>query len=86
MLDRIPALEQNIPLAKSYLAKFAANAVSSEIISLADLATPLNGGVQYPLFLLCLQQLVKIMDRDWLAKNFNESKINLQNMLPGWLL
>lgn len=82
LLNRIPALEQNIPLAKSYLAKFAANAVASDIIGLADLATPLNGGIQYPLFLLCLQQLVKIKDRDWLAKNFTESKINLQNMLP----
>lgn len=82
LLNRIPALEQNIPLAKSYLAKFAANAVASDIAGLADLATPLNGGIQYPLFLLCLQQLVKIKDRDWLAKNFNESKINLQNLLP----
>lgn len=82
LLDRLSALEQNIPLAKSHLAKFAASAVANEIIGLADVAMPLNGGVQYPLFLLCLQQLVKVKDRDWLARNFAESKINLQNMLP----
>lgn len=83
LLDRLSALEQNIPLAKSHLAKFAASAVANEIIGLADVAMPLNGGVQYPLFLLCLQQLVKVKDRDWLARNFAGSKINLQNMLPG---
>jgi len=76
-------LEQQRPLAKSHVAQFAAAAVSNGIITIAELASPLTAGFLYPLFMLCLQQLAKLKDKEWLVKAFNDSKVNLQNMLPG---
>lgn len=44
---------------------------------------PLENGLYYPLFLLCLQQLHKLKGKQWLSTSFNESKVNLLLMLPG---
>ncbi len=75
---------RQVPLVKSYLAKFAAQSVGGDVISLAELAAPMAGGRHYPLFLLCLQQLHKVRDdKSWLVSVFNKSKIDLQEMLPG---
>lgn len=76
-------LETDVPLIKSYVAKFAAFAVVENIISLTELAEPMEYGAYYPLFLLCLQQILKLKDKNWLVNVFNESKLNLQEMLPG---
>jgi len=83
VLENMSKLEQENPLAKSHVAQFAAAAVSNSIISIAELASPLTSGFLYPLFLLCLQQLAKLKDNEWLVKAFRDSKVNLQNMLPG---
>jgi len=83
VLDDLSKLEQDYPLAKSHMAQFAAGAVSNGIITIAELASPLTGGFLYPLFMLCLQQLAKLKDREWLIKAFQDSKVNLQNLLPG---
>ncbi|XP_013394414.1 eukaryotic translation initiation factor 4 gamma 2 [Lingula anatina] len=82
LLESMPALEDDIPLIRSYVSKFAACAVAEGVISLADLAAPMENGSHYPLFMLCLQQIHKLQDEDWLVNVFNESKIDLQNMLP----
>ena len=86
VLEDLSKLEQNYPLAKSHMAQFAAGAVSNGIITIAELASPLTNGFLYPLFLLCLQQLAKLKDREWLVKAFQDSKVNLQNMLPGTIV
>jgi len=83
VLENMSKLEQENPLAKSHVAHFAAAAVSNGVISIAELASPLTSGFLYPLFLLCLQQLAKLKDKEWLVKAFHNSKVNLQNMLPG---
>jgi len=83
VLENMSKLEEENPLAKSHLAQFAAAAVSNSIITIAELASPLTGGFLYPLFLLCLQQLAKTKDKEWLVKAFRDSKVNLQSMLPG---
>ena len=85
VLEDLSKLEQDHPLAKSHMAQFAAGAMSSGIVTIAELASPLTNGFHYPLFLLCLQQLAKLQDREWLVKAFQDSKVNLQNMLPGML-
>ena len=72
-----------MPLVKSYVAKFAARAVIDELISLVELSEPLRGGAHYPLFMLCLQQISKLEDKEWLVKAFTDSKIELPTMLPG---
>ncbi|KAI0215321.1 Eukaryotic translation initiation factor 4 gamma 2 [Lamellibrachia satsuma] len=82
VLDKMEALTNDIPLVKSHVARFSADAVINNIVSLNELAAPMEGGTHYPLFLLCLQQLKKLKDEEWLTKLFNESKLDLQKMLP----
>ena len=68
---------------KSYLAQFAARSIIADLVSISDLAHHLENGVHFPLFLLCLQQMVKLKDREWLSDLFQQSKVNMQKMLPG---
>jgi translation initiation factor 4G len=82
VLDKMEALTNDIPLVKSHVARFAADAVINNIVTLVELAAPMENGAHYPLFLLCLQQLKKLKDEEWLTKLFNESKMDLQKMLP----
>ncbi|XP_035381346.1 eukaryotic translation initiation factor 4 gamma 2b [Electrophorus electricus] len=82
VLDQCPKIEQDIPLVKSYLAQFAARAVIAELVSVAELAHPLENGTHFPLFLLCLQQACKLKGREWLTELFQQSAINMQKMLP----
>ncbi|KAG7222871.1 hypothetical protein INR49_016009 [Caranx melampygus] len=82
VLDQCPKIELDVPLVKSYLAQFAARAVIAELVSVAELAHPLENGTHFPLFLLCLQQTAKLKDREWLTDLFQQSKVNMQKMLP----
>ncbi|XP_040266298.1 eukaryotic translation initiation factor 4 gamma 2 isoform X2 [Bufo bufo] len=82
VLDQCPKLEVDIPLVKSYLAQFAARAIIADLVSISELAQPLENGTHFPLFLLCLQQLAKLQDREWLTELFQQSKVNMQKMLP----
>lgn len=83
VLDQCPKIEEEIPLVKSYLAQFAARAIIVDLVSITDLAHPLENGAHFPLFLLCLQQMVKLKDREWLGDLFQQSKVNMLKMLPG---
>uniref|UniRef100_A0A4W5N614 Eukaryotic translation initiation factor 4 gamma 2 n=1 Tax=Hucho hucho TaxID=62062 RepID=A0A4W5N614_9TELE len=82
VLDQCPKIEVDVPLVKSYLAQFAARAVISELVSVAELAQPLENGTHFPLFLLCLQQTARLKDKEWLTDLFQQSKVNMQKMLP----
>uniref|UniRef100_A0A8C5N891 Eukaryotic translation initiation factor 4 gamma 2 n=1 Tax=Gouania willdenowi TaxID=441366 RepID=A0A8C5N891_GOUWI len=82
VLDQCPNIEEEIPLVKSYLAQLAARAIIADLMSMADWAHQLENGAHFPLFLLCLQQMVKLKDRDWLTDLFQQSKINMLKMLP----
>lgn len=83
VLDQCPKIEEEVPLVKSYLAQFAARAIIADLVSIADLAHELENGTHFPLFLLCLQQMVKLKDREWLSDLFQQSNVNMQKMLPG---
>lgn len=76
-------LETDVPLIKSIMARFGAMAITLDLVTLTDLAVPFEGGVHYPLFLLCLQNMHRIKDKEWLVDTFSRSKLNLQTMLPG---
>ncbi|CAB1454887.1 unnamed protein product [Pleuronectes platessa] len=82
VLDQCPKIELDMPLVKSYLAQFAARAIIAELVSVAELAHPLENGTHFPLFLLCLQQTARLKDREWLTDLFQQSKVNMQKMLP----
>uniref|UniRef100_A0AAY4DNV8 Eukaryotic translation initiation factor 4 gamma 2 n=1 Tax=Denticeps clupeoides TaxID=299321 RepID=A0AAY4DNV8_9TELE len=82
VLDQCAKIEVDIPLVKSFLAQFAARAVIAELVSMVELAHPLENGTHFPFFLLCLQQASKLNDREWLTDLFQQSKVNMQKMLP----
>ena len=83
VLDQCPNIEDQIPKVKSYLAQFCARAIIADLVSIAELASPLENGNHFPLFLLCLQQVSKRKDPDWLTDLFLQSKVNMSKMLPG---
>uniref|UniRef100_A0A674F6K6 Eukaryotic translation initiation factor 4 gamma 2 n=1 Tax=Salmo trutta TaxID=8032 RepID=A0A674F6K6_SALTR len=82
VLDQCPKIEVDVPLVKSYLAQFAARAIIADLVSMDELAHTLENGTHFPLFLLCLQQTAKLKDREWLTDLFQQSKVNMQKMLP----
>lgn len=82
LLEKMAELEPEVPLVKSYISKFAAMGVTEGVITIQELSVPMENGTYYPLFLLCLQQMHKLKDKNWLVSNFNDSKVSLQNMLP----
>uniref|UniRef100_A0A8C4QUU4 Eukaryotic translation initiation factor 4 gamma 2 n=1 Tax=Eptatretus burgeri TaxID=7764 RepID=A0A8C4QUU4_EPTBU len=82
LLDRCGELESTVPQVKSCAAQLAARAVASGLVGLAEVAGPLNNGQHFPLLLLCLQQLARLRDPDWLADTFQASRINMTKMLP----
>uniref|UniRef100_A0A3P9HJZ6 Eukaryotic translation initiation factor 4, gamma 2a n=1 Tax=Oryzias latipes TaxID=8090 RepID=A0A3P9HJZ6_ORYLA len=82
VLDQSSKIEEEIPLVKSYLAQFAARAIISDMVSIADFSHHLENGAHFPLFLLCLQQMVKLKDREWLTELFQQSTVNMLKMLP----
>uniref|UniRef100_A0A673CEK3 Eukaryotic translation initiation factor 4 gamma 2 n=1 Tax=Sphaeramia orbicularis TaxID=375764 RepID=A0A673CEK3_9TELE len=86
VLDQCPKIEEEIPLVKSYLAQFAARAIIADLVNITDLAHQLENGSHFPLFLLCLQQMAKLKDREWLTDLLQQSKINMLKMLPDRML
>ncbi|XP_072034975.1 eukaryotic translation initiation factor 4 gamma 2-like [Amphiura filiformis] len=82
LLERSTELEAEVPLIKSHMATFAAHAVYEDVVTLAELADLLENGAYYPLFLLCMQRLHKLKDKEWLTALYNDSKVNMMKMLP----
>lgn len=82
LLERSSELEAEVPLIKSHMAMFAAHAIFNDVVTLAELAEPLENGAYYPLFLLCMQRLHKLKDKEWLTTLYNDSKVNMMKMLP----
>ncbi|XP_037717819.1 eukaryotic translation initiation factor 4 gamma 2, partial [Drosophila subpulchrella] len=52
------------------------------LLKLSDIANFTDNGQHYPLFLLVLQQLVKVIGKDALEEKFRASKVDLINSLP----
>lgn len=77
-------IEAEVPRIKSHSAAIATQAVSADIVILEDICELLDTGAYYPLFLLFLQQLNKVKGKEWLVDTFNNSKVNLLNLMPGW--
>lgn len=82
VLSQLDDLVTEIPRVKSHMAGILGLLVSSGTLSLADVAEPLEGGQHFPLFLLTLQTLHKLQGKSTLTQTFNESKVNLLNLLP----
>ena len=82
LLGRMGALEADVPKVKSIVAAYIAHAVGASIITLREAFKLSDRGHNYPLFLLCLQQLHTRKGEEWLVKHFEESNIDLMCALP----
>jgi len=80
--DREAELEGTVPLLKSVIGQFAARALLGDVLSVCELAAPLQNGTHFPLFLLCLQQASRLKDQDWLTTTLTQSRVNMITMLP----
>ncbi|XP_033646152.1 eukaryotic translation initiation factor 4 gamma 2-like [Asterias rubens] len=82
LLEHSADLEAEVAFIKSHMASYAARAIMDDVACLGDIAKPLESGAYYPLFLLCLQKLHKMQDKEWLVNLFCASKVNMMLMLP----
>ncbi|XP_042864186.1 eukaryotic translation initiation factor 4 gamma 2-like isoform X6 [Penaeus japonicus] len=82
VLGRLDDLVTDVPRVKSHMAGILGHLIASGTLPLADVAEPLEGGQHFPLFLLILQTLHKLLGKSNLTQTFNESKVNLLNLLP----
>ncbi|XP_058788831.1 LOW QUALITY PROTEIN: eukaryotic translation initiation factor 4 gamma 2 [Phymastichus coffea] len=82
LVNSIAEKESAVPCIASHTAQLTARAIIDGMMQLADLAAVTENGQHYPLFLLTLQQLHKIQDKQTLMEIFNDSKVNLISQLP----
>ncbi|ROT62212.1 hypothetical protein C7M84_019959 [Penaeus vannamei] len=82
VLGQLDDLVNDVPRVKSHMAGILGHLIASGTLPLADVAEPLEGGQHFPLFLLVLQTLHKLLGKSNLTQTFNESKVNLLNLLP----
>ncbi|XP_067012405.1 eukaryotic translation initiation factor 4 gamma 2 [Anabrus simplex] len=82
LVGQMAEKEQEIPRIYSIVAGYAAHAVSKEFVQLSEISEVSENGAHFPLFLLILQQLNKSQGKAMLTQLFNDSKVNLLNMLP----
>ncbi|XP_059486648.1 eukaryotic translation initiation factor 4 gamma 2 isoform X2 [Neocloeon triangulifer] len=82
LVKQMSEKEQEIPRIFSHVAGFAAHAISAEMVTLAEVAELTEHGAHYPLFMLLLQQLHKTQGKVPLGKLYEDSKVNLLQMLP----
>lgn len=83
MLEKLSDLESEISRIKTISASLIARLVTSDLVTLKQVADQLVSGRHFPLFLLILQHMIKIKDKEWLGGIFKECKINMQIMMPG---
>lgn len=74
--------EKTIPKVTTHVASLLARSMTKKLCKLTDVANFTDNGQHYPLLLLVLQQLHKIVGEDQLVEMFNNSKINLMSNLP----
>lgn len=82
VICQLDELVNEIPRIKSHMAGILGHAVFHNTLTLADVSEPLEGGQFFPLFLMVLQTICKLTGKSELTKIFNDSKVNLLNMLP----
>ncbi|MCL4121464.1 UNVERIFIED_CONTAM: hypothetical protein GTU68_025152 [Idotea baltica] len=81
IFDQLDDLESEVPRIKSNLALLFCPLIADDLLSLAELVEPLEGGLYFPLFLLILQSLHKSEGKTALISLYNDSKVNLMNLL-----
>uniref|UniRef100_F6R3K6 W2 domain-containing protein n=1 Tax=Ciona intestinalis TaxID=7719 RepID=F6R3K6_CIOIN len=80
--EKLSKLETSVPRSKSITASLLARLILSDLATLHGIAELLHSGYHFPLFLLTLQQLVKLNDKDWLLAMYKQSKVDMLNLMP----
>lgn len=82
VLSEVEASVSDYPRGRGQLAEVLAHLVKANTFSLSELAEPMQAGAHFPLYLLILQHLHKLLGKQLLNQKFNESKVNLLNLVP----
>lgn len=82
LINVLEERENEVNNITSAISVLLSNAISEQLMSLADIAGLLDNGTRYPLFLLILQNLHKLKGKTDLTELFNNNKINLLTHLP----
>ncbi|XP_017125587.2 putative uncharacterized protein DDB_G0277255, partial [Drosophila elegans] len=83
LVNKMNEREALNPRIASLVASVLAKSVCEPaLLKLNDIANFTDNGQHYPLFLLVLQQLVKVIGKDALEEKFRASKVDLMNSLP----
>lgn len=83
LVNKMNEREALNPRIASLVASVLAKSVCEPaLLKLSDIANYTDNGQHYPLFLLVLQQLVKVIGKDALEEKFRASKVDLMNSLP----
>ncbi|XP_076801566.1 eukaryotic translation initiation factor 4 gamma 2-like [Clavelina lepadiformis] len=80
--EKLGDLESELPRIKSVMASLLARVVVHDLLTLKEVAMRLEGGYLFPLFLLMLQQMMRIKNKDFLLSLFTESNIKMMTMMP----
>lgn len=82
VLSEAEASVSECPRGKSQLAEVLAQMVVHSSFTLSELAEPMTSGAHFPLYLLILQHIHKLSGKQSLTQMFNDSKVNLLNLVP----
>lgn len=82
IINSINEKEKTIPKITTHIATLLSQSIMIKLCKLNDIAKITENGQYYPLFLLLLQQLHRLMGKQQLQDMFNASKINLMLNLP----
>lgn len=82
LCNKVQERENEITKVTSATAILLAIAITESLIPLTDVASLTDNGTYYPLFMLVLQHLHKMLGNSPLTDLFNNSKVNLLSQLP----
>lgn len=81
LVKMISDQESTVPNLYAYIAEIAQSAIMNDMLTIALLGELTEDGAFFPLLLLTLERLSKVMEKQELIELFNESKVSLLNSL-----
>uniref|UniRef100_A0A6B2EBA2 Eukaryotic translation initiation factor 4 gamma 2 n=1 Tax=Phlebotomus kandelakii TaxID=1109342 RepID=A0A6B2EBA2_9DIPT len=82
LINTMNERESTIPRVTTIVATLLSRGAVAKLCSLSDIGTFTENGQHYPLLLLVLQQLHKMLGRQGLMEMFNKSKVDIMVSLP----
>uniref|UniRef100_H2Z554 W2 domain-containing protein n=1 Tax=Ciona savignyi TaxID=51511 RepID=H2Z554_CIOSA len=82
LFEKLGKMESSVPRVKSTTSSLLARFILNDLATLKGVSEMLKAGYHFPMFLLILQQLIKIKDKIWLLDAFKQSKVDLLMLMP----